>query len=143
MRRCSISTDNGTLPYNRYGRLRTYIRGLFYKIFGKAFLMFFDPALRNMDRNDKDKINSWIRDQYTHPVESTHSYDEVLGWFNENNIDFINSYPSCEITPENNNDYFEKSSEGNAFERIIQQIFMIFTPLGGEGGLFIFIGRKK
>ena len=105
--------------------------------------MVFDPVLRKMDRNDKKKINSWIRDQYTHPVESTHTFDEVLGWFKENNIEFVNSYPSCEITGDNNCDYFEKRSVGKTYERIIQQVSMIFTPLGGEGGLFIFVGRKK
>ena len=137
---------NGTIIiglYNRYGRLRTYIRGFLYKIFGKKFLRIFDPVLRKMDSSDEKKINSWIRDQYIHPVESTHSFDEVLSWFKENNIDFINSYPSCEISAENNSDHFKKRSAGKAYERIIQQVSMIFSPLGGEGGLFIFVGRKK
>ena len=129
--------------YNSYGRLRTFIRGFFYKIFGEKFLILFDPVLRKMDRKDKRKINSWIRDQYLHPVESTHSFDEVLGWFKENNIEFINSYPSCEITTDYNKDYFEKRSAGSMYERIIQQISMIFTPLGGEGSLFIFVGKKN
>jgi hypothetical protein len=106
-------------------------------------LRIFDPVLRKMDSSDEKKINSWIRDQYIHPVESTHSFDEVLSWFKENNIDFINSYPSCEISAENNSDHFKKRSAGKAYERIIQQVSMIFSPLGGEGGLFIFVGRKK
>ena len=129
--------------YNRYGRLRTYVRGFLYKIFGKKFLRIFDPVLRKMDSSDEEKINSWIRDQYIHPVESTHSFDEILGWFKENNIEFVNSYPSCEITADNNCDYFKERSAGKKYERIIQQISMIFTPLGGEGGLFVFVGRKK
>jgi SAM-dependent methyltransferase len=144
---CKYVKKNGTIIvglYNRYGRLRTYVRGFFYKIFGDRFLRFADPVLRKMDPNgDKKKINSWIRDQYTHPVESTHSFDEILGWFKENNIEFVNSYPSCEISADNNCDYFEKRSVGKKLERIIQQVSMIFTPLGGEGGLFILVGRKK
>jgi SAM-dependent methyltransferase len=137
---------NGTIIvglYNRYGRLRTHIRRFLYKIFGKKPLMLIDPVLRKMDRNDKKKINSWIRDQYIHPVESTHSFDEILDWFKENNIEFVNSYPSCEISVDANDDYFEKRSAGRTYERIIQQVSMIFTPLGGEGGLFVFVGRKK
>ena len=129
--------------YNKYGRLRTYIRGYLYKIFGYKFLKFFDPVLRKIESNDKRKINSWIRDQYNHPVESVHSFDEVLGWFKENNVDFINSYPSCEITIDNNCEYFERRGVGTIYERIFQQIAVIFSGLGGEGGLFIFIGRKK
>ena len=43
------------------------------------------------------KIKSWIRDQYEHPVESLHTLDEVLTWFKKNNIEFINSIPSCNL----------------------------------------------
>ena len=142
----SYVKKNGTIIiglYNRYGRLRTYIRKYLFKIFGGKFLRIFDPVLRKTESSDKRKINSWIRDQYEHPVESTHSFDEVIGWFKENNIDFINSYPSCEITTDNNHDYFEKGSVGTAYERVFQQIAMIFSRLGGEGGLFVIIGRKK
>ncbi len=67
--------------YNKYGRLRTYIRGYLFSIFGEKFLKLFDPVLRKMDSSDKRKINSWIRDQYMHPVESIHSFDEVVEWF--------------------------------------------------------------
>ena len=47
------------------------------------------------------------------------------------------------MTMDDNGDYFERKSKGTMCERIFQQIAMIFSPLGGEGGLFIFIGRKK
>ena len=32
-------------------------------------------------------------DQYKHPCESKHSYDEVLGWFESNGFDFLFSIP--------------------------------------------------
>ena len=41
------------------------------------------------------------------------------------------------------NDPIAKSRETTFFERVLQQIFMIFTKSGSEGGLFIFIGKKK
>ncbi len=129
--------------YNKYGRLRTYIRGYLFSIFGEKFLKLFGPVLRKMDSRDKRKINSWIRDQYMHPVESIHSFDEVIEWFEENNIKFVSSYPSCEMTVDVSDEYFEKQGVGTMCERILQQIAMIFSPLGGEGGLFVFIGRKK
>lgn len=129
--------------YNRCGRLRTYVRGCFFKIFGEKFLKIFDPVLRKIESDDTRKINSWIRDQYIHPVESVHSFDEVIKWFDENDIEFVSSYPSCEMTMDDNVDYFERKSKGTMCGRIFQQISMIFSPLGGEGGLFIFIGRKK
>ncbi len=129
--------------YNWYGRLRTHIRRFLYLIFGVRYLMIFDPVLRNADANSGEKVKSWIRDQYIHPVESCHSFDEVLAWFDKNNIEFINSIPSCEIQLGKENDLFTKSNRSTLYERIWQQIIMIFTSLGGEGGLFIFVGRKR
>ena len=83
--------------YNKIGRLRTKIRKSIYKIFGKKLIVLLDPVLRKIDNNSKDKIEAWIRDQYTHPVESVHTFDEVLRWFERNNIEFINSIPESSI----------------------------------------------
>ena len=97
--------------------------------------------MRKIPNNSQDKINAWIRDQYTHPVESTHTFDEVLKWFKMNNIEFINSMPNCDPFSKEKN-IFEKDGKGNFFKRLLRQILMIFSPYGGEGGLFIFIGKK-
>ena len=66
------------------------------KIFGLRYLDIFDPTLRNLKKSDEEK-KAWIRDQYMHPIESTHTLDEVLSWFNKNNIQFISSVPSCDF----------------------------------------------
>lgn len=129
--------------YNKYGRFRTFVRQILYKIFGRKFIMFMDPYLRSLDRKTSQrKINSWIRDQYEHPVEQSHTFDEVLKWFDDYDIEFINSIPS--IGRDENNLYFRQSSSGrgNGISRVLSQIKMIFGKLGGEGGLFIMIGRK-
>lgn len=129
--------------YNKYGRFRTFVRQFLYKIFGRKLIMFMDPYLRSLDkRTSQRKINSWIRDQYEHPVEQSHTFDEVLKWFDDHGIEFINSIPS--IGGDENNLYFKQSSSGrgNAISRVLSQIKMIFGKLGGEGGLFIMIGRK-
>tara|TARA_B100000965_G_scaffold247972_1_gene208288 strand:+ start:148 stop:1053 length:906 start_codon:yes stop_codon:yes gene_type:complete len=131
--------------YNSYGRIRTKIRRMFYKYFGKKFVIFFDPILRNLNKDPKknaEKIKSWINDQYEHPVESTHSFDEVLRWFELHNIEFINSIPSCDCATSVPSDIFKKSGITNKMERIFQQIRMNFNSFGDEGGLFIFIGKK-
>ena len=128
--------------YNKIGRIRTIIRKFFYKIFGEIFLKIFDPTLRNL-KNDKDEQKAWIRDQYIHPVESLHTIDEVLEWFNNNDIEFVNSVPSCDFNDNNFQDLFKKQSMGNLYSRIMNQISMIFTRLGSDGGLFILIGQKK
>ena len=127
--------------YNKIGRIRTLIRKFFYKIFGKKLLEVFDPVLRKIEINSKDKIEAWIRDQYEHPVETLHTYDEVLRWFRLNNVEFINSIPACDINFESEK-IFEKNKEGNMIHRILSQILMIFSSFGSEGGLFVFIGKK-
>ena len=127
--------------YNKFGRIRTKVRKFFYKIFGKKLLMLFDPIIRSIKKNSEGQIEAWIRDQYKHPVESLHTFDEILGWFKSNNVEFVNSIPSCDFIS-NNENIFEKTVDGNLFSRILNQISMIFTPLGGDGGLFVFIGKK-
>ena len=81
--------------YNKIGRFRTKFRKYIYKFFGKEILIKLDPVLRNIPKKNQDKINAWIKDQYTHPVESTHTFDEILRWFKMNNVEFINSIPEC------------------------------------------------
>ena len=50
--------------------------------------------------------------------------------------------PNCDPFSKEKN-IFEKDEKGNFFKRLLRQILMIFSAYGGEGGLFIFIGRKK
>ena len=128
--------------YNKIGRFRTKFRKYIYKIFGKKIIMKLDPVLRNIPNNSQDKINAWIKDQYTHPVESTHTFDEVLSWFKLNNVKFINSIPECSPFNNTKKNVFEKNSKATFIERILQQFSMIFTSSGSEGGVFIFIGKK-
>ena len=128
--------------YNRYGRIRTIIRKYFYKLFGIVILNLLDPILRNL-KLDKEEKNAWIQDQYHHPIESLHTIDEVLLWFSQNNVDFINSIPLANFGLNLDNNLFIKSGEGNILSRLINQFKMIFNKLGSDGGLFIVIGKKN
>ena len=127
--------------YNKIGRIRTLIRKIFYKIFGKFFLLLFDPTLRNL-KTSTDEQKAWIKDQYSHPIEKLHTLDEVFKWFNENDIDFISSLPSSDFDEDYNN-LFQKKSKGSLYSRLVNQIFMIFSKLGSDGGLFVVIGKKN
>jgi 2-polyprenyl-3-methyl-5-hydroxy-6-metoxy-1,4-benzoquinol methylase len=128
--------------YNKIGRIRTILRRYLYKIFGERILYLLDPTLRNL-KSDPDEIKSWIRDQYIHPIEFTHTLDETLNWFDQNEIEFINSIPSCNFDENYVTDLFKKESRGSLFTRITNQISMIFNNLGSDGGLFVIVGRKK
>ncbi len=129
--------------YNKFGRFRTILRKYLSKIFGLWFLEFIDPTLKNLKISDQER-KSWIKDQYFHPIESLHTLDEVLEWFDNNDIEYINSIPSCDF--ELSQDYsnlFKKNSVGSFYSRIINQFSMIFNRLGSDGGLFVVIGKKK
>lgn len=129
--------------YNKFGRFRTILRKYLSKIFGVWFLEFIDPTLKNLKISDQER-KSWIKDQYFHPIESLHTLDEVLEWFDNNDIEYINSIPSCDF--ELSQDYsnlFKKNSVGSFYSRIINQFSMIFNRLGSDGGLFVVIGKKK
>lgn len=130
--------------YNKFGRARTVLRQFIYKHISKKLVYILDPFLRKLLKNKEKnlkKINAWVHDQYEHPVESLHTFDETLEWFKENNIEFISSLPSLDTNL--NKDLFKKKDIGNYFTRFLSQIFMIFSSYGGEGGLYVFIGKKN
>ena len=128
--------------YNKVGRIRTLIRKFLYKIFGETLLAFLDPTFKNLKNNEEEK-KAWIRDQYIHPIESLHTLDEVLQWFDKNNVEYISSIPSCDFNLNEYSNIFEKNNSGTYFSRIYNQILMLFNSLGSDGGLFVVIGKKK
>jgi SAM-dependent methyltransferase len=129
--------------YNKIGRVRTLVRKYLSKIFGIKFLELFDPTLKNLKLSDKEK-KSWINDQYFHPIESLHTLDEVLDWFKKNDIEYINSIPSCDFENfQNYENIFQKKPKGDIHSRLFNQISMIFNKLGSDGGLFVVIGKKN
>ena len=132
--------------YNFYGRLRTVFRQKIFRLLGsgriaKFLVSILDPILRK--NISIQKKQAWFQDQYEHPVESLHTLDEILLWFNENNIEFISSIPTCDFKDIDYEKMFSKQSHGNNFTRVLSQFSMLFSPLGSEGGLFLAIGKKK
>jgi len=128
--------------YNKFGRVRTLIRKYLYIIFGKKYLKIFDPTLKKLKISDQEQ-DAWIQDQYLHPQESLHTIDEVLDWFDQNDIEFISSIPSCDFEVPDKSDLFIKQIRGNFLSRILKQITMVFNTLGSDGGLFVLIGKKR
>lgn len=129
--------------YNKIGRIRTLVRKYISKVFGVKFLERFDPTLKYLKLSNKER-ESWINDQYFHPIESLHTLDEVLNWFKKNDIEYINSIPSCDFElHQNYKNIFEKKSKGDLHSRLFNQFSMIFNKLGSDGGLFVIIGKKN
>ena len=92
----------------------------------------------------EQKRRIWFLDQYRNPHETTFTVGEVLKWFEQNNIDYINSIPKISLGERfNANDgLFEPHDRGSPLHHLLCQLGWIFTE-GKEGGFFIMIGRKQ
>jgi hypothetical protein len=101
-----------------------------------------DPYLKRKDVA-KVKKQTWYLDQYKNPHETTHTFGEVLKWFEQTGIEFIGSVPEIGNSLQLSEDYrlFTKKSPGNILSRFITQLGMPFTT-NKEGGFFIMIGKK-
>ncbi len=126
--------------YNHIGRLRTDLRRHLVKWFGEGVL-FLDPHLRK--NLSPEKRRAWINDQYYHPQERKHSITELMGWFDEAGFEFISSIPKIVGEFKNDERLFEQQNPGSKFDRTLAEINMLFSHFGGEGGLFICIGKKR
>lgn len=129
--------------YNTYARIPTGIRKRIFAMTGKTF-RFLDAHLRRSDV-DASKKEIWYADQYENPHETWHSVDEVLGWFDAENVRFLSGVPAiAESLPGEGavTRLFEEHPRGNAMGHVLRQIRWI-PHYGREGGLFVLIGRKR
>lgn len=124
--------------YNKPSRFPTWLRSKVIRLLGPKI----DYVVRNRI-HDERKADIWIKDQYFNPHETWHSIGEVLEWFNENNIEFLNCSPSILGTSgEDAVGLFDKTNPGSAYQRMITQLSWLGT-IAREGALFDVIGKKK
>ena len=123
--------------YNTYGRLYSKIIKFFFNIFGKKVLNYLDPVLNDLKISDNQK-QSWVQDQYQHPIESTHTFKEVQKWLNFNNLTPFYSIPFLKDKYLKNNTNFIST-----FNKFLVEIGMNFYNLGFDGGLFVIIAKKN
>ncbi len=129
--------------YNRYARIPTKLRGYAIRALGHRVGAMLDPVVRK-DRRSQNRQKSWLNDQYFHPLERTHTVDEVLSWFDQAGVDYVNAMPKFvygEAFSEEE-DLFEPGIRGSRMGRTLAQCGWAFT-YGWEGGLFVIVGRKR
>jgi SAM-dependent methyltransferase len=124
--------------YNYYARVPTWIRARLIGMFGSRI----DYVVRSRI-HDARKAEIWVKDQYFNPHETWHSIDEVLGWFEENDIEFLNcSPPVLGEDVEEPEDLFAPGDSGTRTRRILTQLSWLLT-ISREGALFDLIGRRS
>lgn len=128
--------------YNSYARIPTWLRSKVIGLLGPDI----DYVVRNRIK-DARKADIWIKDQYYNPHETWHSIDEVLGWFDEFGVEYLNCSPpvldsGAEDTAGDTEGLFAKTSPGTRYQRIVTQLGWLGT-IAREGALFDMIGRKK
>ncbi len=136
-----LARPGGTIVlgvYNAFARLPAKLRRLTARLSGFR-LVPFDPILRAR-RDEPARREAWRRDQYQHPEEHSHTLGEVQGWFAENGVEYVRSYPSAVLDDEPD-DLFANAPDNWRLEGWLAQIGWILT-LGHEGGLFFTVGRR-
>ncbi len=126
--------------YNRYARMPLRLRRRLFRLTGRRF-EWLDYVLRHA--RDEGKKEIWFMDQYANPHETTHTVDEVMGWFATSGIECLGVVPR--LTPGSSltagDRLFEPAPVGTPFSRVLRQLLWMFT-IGREGGLFVVIGRR-
>ena len=124
--------------YNRPARLPTWIRSKLIGVFGPKI----DYVVRNRI-HDARKADIWIKDQYFNPHETWHSIGEVLDWFEDNDVDYLNCSPAILGTDgEEAKTLFAETDRGTPYQRMVTQLSWLFT-IAREGALFDIIGRRR
>jgi SAM-dependent methyltransferase len=127
--------------YNAYARFPHRVRRLVGRATGFKVIPF-DPVLRA--RNEEpERRKAWFRDQYLHPEEHRHTIAEVQGWFRENGVEYLRTYPNALIGAEDleGRELFEEAEDDWGVENVLSQIAWA-RSLGHEGGLWVTIGRR-
>jgi len=125
--------------YNAFARLPLRLRRLVARVSGYRVIPF-DPVLRDR-QHEPDRRRAWLRDQYQHPEEHRHTLAEVQAWFDENDIDYMRTYPSALLGRDDEGGLFERAPDNWRVEGWLAQLSWT-RRLGHEGGLFVTIGRR-
>jgi len=123
--------------YNTFARLPARLRRCAARLSRFRFVPF-DPVLRQRE-DEMPRHDAWLRDQYQHPEEHSHTVGEVQRWFVENDIEYLRTYPGAMLDEEP--DLFARAADNWALEGWLAQLEWMWT-LGREGGLFFTIGRR-
>jgi SAM-dependent methyltransferase len=137
-----LARPRGTIVlgvYNVFARVPLRLRRFIARLSGYRVIPF-DPVLRERS-HEPARHEAWLRDQYQHPEEHRHTLTEVQQWFEENDVEFLRSYPSA-VFDDDSPELFARAADNWRLEGWLAQLGWMRT-LGHEGGLFFTIGRRR
>lgn len=128
--------------YNSYGRIITKIRQKIFGMIGLRLLSLDYYVRKGLMKGAKQR--AWVLDQYKNPHETTHTVDELLAWYEKNDVTPLAGVPPLRIGESTaaSAELFKPSELGNSFEHLIVQLGWI-SSLAAEGGLYVITGQKK
>jgi len=128
--------------YNKFGRWRTNLTRLFSNKIGLNVVKLLDPLVGKLKKGDNE-IRSWINDQYFHPVERSHTFEELLERSKQFNITPLRFLPDVKnYDLEDDLDLSLKRSIGSKMDRLICQTTMAIID-NADGGLFVGVFKKN
>jgi SAM-dependent methyltransferase len=128
--------------YNAFGRIPTDLRRTVFRLTGNRFSAL-DPRLRRADLGRRRR-DAWFADQYQNPHESKHTMGEVLRWFAQAGLTYVNGIPKPRFGESfsSNERLFEPHDPGGRLSRFAAQAALLLRG-GPEGGFFLMIGRRN
>lgn len=125
--------------YNAIARVPLRMRRVVARLSG--FRVFaWDPVLRDR-AHEPGRREAWVRDQYQHPEEHRHTLREVQRWFDENQVEYLRTYPSA-VLVDDEAPLFDPALDNWGLEGWMAQLEWM-RSLGHEGGLFVTVGRRR
>jgi len=124
--------------YNAFARIPLRLRRVVARLSGYRWIPF-DPVLRDR-KCEPARREAWLRDQYRHPEEHTHTAADVRAWFADNGVEYLRTYPSL-LMAEEPGDLFAAEGDYWPLEAWLSQIGWM-SSLGREGGLFVTVGQR-
>lgn len=127
--------------YHRIARIPTRFRRAVARLSGERWIA--GDRVLDDRAGEAERHTAWLRDQYRHPEEHSHSLGEVRRWMAENGVEYLRCYPSAMLDREGeNDDLFGAQTDDWWLESQFAQLSWMWR-LGGEGGLFVAVGRRR
>jgi len=136
-----LARPGGTIVvgvYNVFARIPLRLRRAIARL-TRFRVIPFDPILRDR-RQEPERREAWLRDQYQHPEEHRHTLGQVQRWFEENGVEYLRAYPSAVLGDEST-ELFAPAADNWRVEGWLAQLSWI-GELAHEGGLFFSVGRR-